>query len=175
MTEYEVTLEQMLLAKDNRAENQHKLITTYALPLISFTVNMPGPKKNTIYSRRIFHEGCRVLISVLKNKGICPIHQETKELPSGMEKYIIVDMDEYALKKLALETEEQHPLGRLWDFDIINKDGMPLSREALGYPMRKCLLCDNQAHACARSKAHTLPEVLDKIHKMTDKILGTRY
>lgn len=156
MKKCEVTLEQMLKARDERAEKQQELIIAYGLPLISFTVNIPGTRKNTDCSRRIFFEGCGVLLNRLKDQGIYPVYQETKDLPTGMEEYVIVDMDECDVKKLALEIEETHPLGRLWDFDVIGRDGLSVTREALGYLKRKCLLCDEEAHACARSRAHSL-------------------
>lgn len=164
----EVTLEQMLKARDERVEEQKNLITSYGLPLISFTVNMPGSKKNTDCSRYIFYEGCSALLNRLKDKGILPVYQETRDLPTGHEAFIAVDLDAHALKLLMLEIEESHPLGRLWDFDIIDRDGLSVSREALGHIKRKCLLCDEDAHACARSKAHSLKELLEKIRSMAD-------
>lgn len=169
MIKCEITLEQMLMARDDRAEKQKKLIMTYSLPLISFTVNMPGPGKNTDMAGSIFTEGCSVLMSRLKDRGVLPACLEMRDLPTGMEAYVVVDLEEPALKKLTLEIEESHPLGRLWDFDVIGRKGLPVSREALGYSRRKCLICDRDAHACARSRAHSLEELLKKIQSMADE------
>jgi len=170
--ECEITLEQMLKARDERAEKQRKLIMKYELPLISFTVNMPGARKSTALGTSIFLEGCCEIMKRLEDKGKLPVHHEARDLLTGSEAYVIVDMDGRALKELMLEIENAHPLGRLWDFDVIGRDGLTVSREALGYPKRKCLLCDEDAHACARSRAHSLDELLRKIHSMADEYFG---
>lgn len=164
----EVTLEQILKAREERAEKQKSLIAAYGLPLISFTVNMPGAGKNTERSRRIFFEGRGVLLNRLKERGTLPVYQETRDLPTGPEAFVMVDMDVRAVKRLMLEIEESHPLGRLWDFDVIGRDGLSISREALGFTKRKCLLCREDAHACARSRAHSPEELLEKIRSMTN-------
>ena len=38
-----VTLEDVLRAHDTRADAQRRLLRTYRLPLVSFTMNIPGP------------------------------------------------------------------------------------------------------------------------------------
>lgn len=57
MQEVEVTLEQMLLAREDRAATQRRLLETFSLPLISFTVNIPGPgnplRRAGKFSRRV--------------------------------------------------------------------------------------------------------------------------
>lgn len=165
---YEITLEQILKARDRRAEKQKKLIMRYELPLISLTVNMPGARKNTPLCSSVFREGCSELVKRLKDNGELPAYQESNDLLTGSEAYVAVDMDECTLKELTLHIENTHPLGRLWDFDVIGRDGMAISREALGYPKRKCFLCEEDAHACTRSKAHSLDELLKKIQLITD-------
>ena len=41
----EVSLNQMLLARENRALRQRALLEKYRLPLVSFTMNIAGPVK----------------------------------------------------------------------------------------------------------------------------------
>ncbi len=64
-----ITLEQLLDARDKRAEKQMHLIEEYNLPLVSFTVNIPGIYKNTYISRRIFRAGCKALQEMLDANG----------------------------------------------------------------------------------------------------------
>lgn len=168
MHEYEVTLEEMLKAREDRVEKQRKLIAEYGLPLISFTVNMPGARKNTPLGSRIFLEGLYELEKRLESSGFTVVYQNTCDLLTGPEAYVVVDIDEYALKELTLQIENRHSLGRLWDFDVIGRDGQAVSREALGYQGRRCLLCGEDAHACARSRAHSIDELLKKIQLMAD-------
>ncbi|HBT15986.1 MAG TPA: citrate lyase holo-[acyl-carrier protein] synthase, partial [Firmicutes bacterium] len=43
----EATLEDILRARDRRAEKQKQLIQEYVLPLVSFTINIPGTIKSS--------------------------------------------------------------------------------------------------------------------------------
>ena len=166
--EYEITLEQILKARDDRAEKQKILINKYHMPLISFTVNMPGIRKKTPLSGKLFWEGFQVFDKKLADDGIPLVCQETYDLLTGYEAYIVADISALALKELTIQVENQHPLGRLWDFDVIERDGRLLSRETLGYPKRKCLLCNEDANACARSRLHSQEDLINRMQVMSD-------
>ena len=56
-----VTLEQMLEARERRAQRQRELTAQFGLPLVSFTMNIPGPVKNSPLIRRGFRLGERCL------------------------------------------------------------------------------------------------------------------
>ena len=88
------------------------------------------------------------------------IHEETG--PEWMAAVVASAPD---LKLKLCELEDQEPLGRLWDLDVIVADG-PLSRSVFGIPPRKCLICDEEAHTCARSRAHSMAELEDAIVSM---------
>jgi len=81
---------------------------------------------------------------------------------------VVIDAEPLSIKRTMLQIEEQHPLGRLWDVDVIDPTGSSVSRQRLNLPARLCLLCDQAAHACARSGAHALHDlqcaVEDKIN-----------
>ena len=63
---------------------------------------------------------------------------------------------------LAVELEDIDPIGRLYDMDVLDTDGKKISREDMGLPRRKCLLCENDAAVCARSRAHSLEALTDR-------------
>ncbi len=169
-----VTLEQLLNARDERAERQRQLIKKYALPLISLTVNIPGKNKKTSLSTSIFREGCAVLLKELEEKEKSLLFVEKRELITGPEAYVIVNADDYLLKEFVLQMENWHQLGRLWDFDVIGRKGKIISREELGYPKRKCLLCNEDAHVCARSRAHSLDDLLKEIQSIANSYFAGR-
>ena len=58
--------------------------------------------------------------------------------------------------------EEAHPLGRLFDIDVLDSEGHKLSRPQY----RPCLICGNQAQLCARTRRHTVAEMQAKIEEM---------
>ena len=65
--------------------------------------------------------------------------------------------------------EEGSDLGRLFDLDVLIPDEtfpQSISRSRLGAAPRRCLLCEEDAKACARSRAHTMDQLLEKINEI---------
>ena len=60
-----VELNQMLEARERRALRQHTLLERYHLPLVSFTMNVAGPVKNSPSIRRGFALGRDLLLGQL--------------------------------------------------------------------------------------------------------------
>lgn len=58
--------------------------------------------------------------------------------------------------------EETHPVGRLFDLDVIDINGQKLSRPSF----RKCIICGCQAQECARTRKHSVNEMQSKIEEM---------
>ena len=154
-------LTQILDAREKRAEKQKALLSQYQKPLICFTMNIPGPKK---WSRDIaigFFLGNRMLKDALPGRRVLHFSQDIT--PAGGEAYYVVDMPAKALKKLAADIEDSHIACRLFDIDILDADGRKLTRqEDLQIPARTCLLCNNDAAVCARSRAHSLEDLTDR-------------
>ena len=45
-------------------------------------------------------------------------------------------------------------------------DAVPVGREEIGLPQRRCLLCGAPVRVCMRARTHSSAELLDKIHEM---------
>lgn len=60
-----VTLEEILRARDTRAASQRRLLNAYHLPLVSFTMNIAGPVKRTPLIELPFDAGLKELQAVL--------------------------------------------------------------------------------------------------------------
>lgn len=156
----EVTLQEILAAREQRAAKQHALLEQHNKPLLCFTMNIPGPKK---YSRDIslgFSVGNWLLQDALSGRKI--LHKEICRESTGCEAYYVVDMPARQLKMLAVELEDVDPIGRLYDMDVLDTDSKKISREDMGLPRRKCLLCENDAAVCARSRTHSLEDLTDR-------------
>jgi holo-ACP synthase / triphosphoribosyl-dephospho-CoA synthase len=54
-----------------------------------------------------------------------------------------------------VDIEENHPLGRLMDIDVINVRHQ-ISRRDLNLSPRRCFLCDEEAHVCVRAQTHAI-------------------
>ena len=151
-----VTLEQLLDAREARAARQQELLAKHGGALVCLTVNMPGPVKRCVLSDRLFTLGARAVSQVLDGVRF----SELRQTPAGCEGFWCVSGSPLAVKRALCRLEEDHPLGRLWDIDVLGPDGVPVSRRALGLPPRRCLLCSRPAVLCARSGAHPLSELL---------------
>lgn len=60
-----VTLEDVLRAHDTRADAQRRLLRTYRLPLVSFTMNIAGPVKSSPLITLAFDTGLEALYDAL--------------------------------------------------------------------------------------------------------------
>ena len=156
----EATLQEILTARENRAAQQKALLEKFQKPLICFTMNIPGPTKLDRDISIGFSVGNWLLQRALRGKSV--LHREIRRNNTGCEAFYVVDMLPRELKQLAMDIEDIAPIGRLFDMDVLTADGVKLSREDMGAPRRKCLLCDNDAALCARSRAHGLEALQDR-------------
>ncbi len=156
----EITLQEILTARENRAEKQKELLRQYKKPLICFTMNIPGPVKYNPDIAWGFELGSRWLELQLKDLSV--LHRENFLLPTGCEGYYVVDAPAKTLKLRAVQIEDSAPVARLFDMDIIDTQGQKLERTTLGFPERKCLLCGNPAYICSRSRAHSVEQLQAK-------------
>lgn len=156
----EVTLTEILDARERRAERQKLLLEQYQKPLLCFTMNIPGPVKLDRDISIGFYVGKWLLADALSGKHV--LFHESRRESTGCEAFYVVDMPPRELKRLAIELEDIDPVGRLFDMDVLDAGGEKLSREAMGYAKRKCLICDRDAVLCARSRAHGLQALQDR-------------
>lgn len=161
--ETEISLPQLLEAREQRADFQQILLRGYGLPLVSFTVNLPGKVKRSARARIVFDAGVRAVREELA--GTLAYYKLLDKI-TGYEGYFCAEWDAAALKQAMCRIESTHPLGRLMDLDVLSPDGKHWSRTDLNKPPRKCLVCARDAVICARSRAHSAAELNQAIEKM---------
>lgn len=155
----EVTLKDLLDSREQRVWHQQELLKKYGGALVSVTLNIPGPIKDREEYRKVMDWGMEQLLKELENVAF----SEVKYLKTGAEGYISVqNMDALELKKIAIKHENLEPKSRLLDIDVMTQDG-GISRSALGVAPRRCLLCEENAKACARSQKHSMEELLKRV------------
>jgi len=164
-----VTLEQVLDNRERRANRQREWVEAHSLPLVSFTINMMGEVKLNQISRTAFSKGYEAIVNACAVNDIELVSQEKYSSDCGPELLISAgNIKPEALKRVMVTAEDSHPLGRLFDIDVFDEQGQPLSRDSYGLPRRKCFVCGNDAKICARSRAHPLPALIDKMSEMID-------
>jgi holo-ACP synthase len=164
----EVTLEEVLKNRERRVQLQRAAIESFSCPLLSVTLVNPGPVKDSSAARRQMFHALNALDSLIAKRGWTVLNREVRYDSTGPEALLVVDADVIELKKAATRLEDEHPMGRLWDLDTIDPVGGPVSRRTLGSAPRRCLLCGEDAHACARSRAHPLQELQKVIQEIID-------
>ena len=154
----EITLEQVLLARDRRVQRQQALHRQYGGTLLSFTMNIAGPVKDTPLVRLAFQAG---LAALDRDLG-APVHRESVAAPTGPEALLVYDRPAGAVKDLCLRLEEQAPVGRLYDLDVLSPGGEKLSRPQA----RRCLICGGPVTVCSRSRAHGLDAIVNRTREI---------
>lgn len=162
-------LNEILNARENRANTQKELIDRFKTTLVSFTLNIPGAEKNSPIFTRVHKEGIYLLEEELRKQNIKILYKVTRNSAAGAEAFIIVDADSLSIKKVTVSIEELNETGRLFDFDVFNTRMEQISRSQIGLNERKCLVCNDSAKVCGRSRKHSTEELLVKIDQLIDK------
>ncbi len=162
----EVTLEEVLRNRERRVALQRAALGAFGRPLLSVTLVNPGPVKDTPEAWQVMAQALRALDSLMANRGWPELHREVRWTATGPEALLAVDAAPRELKQAAVCLEDEQPLGRLWDIDVIDTDCRSISRRTLGQRPRRCLLCGEDAHVCVRSAAHPLPALQGEIRRI---------
>ena len=172
----ELTLMELLESRENRVHRQNQLLTDNGGVLISFTLNIPGPVKDSPSYRGALYEGmARVKDKLAELGGITLNYEQVRLLKTGPEGYLCVESTvgdpvkklAWEVKRAAIQVEEDGPLGRLFDIDVLTEEG-GISRKTLGAGPRKCLLCEEDAKVCARARTHSMEDLLAEIERILE-------
>lgn len=158
----EVTLEEVLEAREIRAKVQRRLLEQHTRPVLSFTMNIPGPIKDSPLIRRGFDAGLSELKYALKEAGAAILSPEEKRAVTGCEFLCAVEGNAEDVKTLCLRIEDASPMGRLFDMDVIAPDGRKLERAE----ERRCLVCGKAGRGCASRRLHSLDELSAAVNKL---------
>lgn len=151
-----VSVEDMALCREARAAKQARLIREHGLPVISFTMNIAGPVKYSPAIETCFNIGVGELKAALARFNAALVSEEYTVESTGCEAlFVCRGLNAKMIKAVAVKVEEAASYSRLYDIDVIGPDGMKLERPK----PRKCLICDNAAAVCSRSRAHSVAEL----------------
>ncbi len=153
-----VTLEDILRARDTRADAQRRLLHSHRLPLVSFTMNIAGPVKSSPLIQLAFDAGLEALYTTLGQ----PMAAEIIRPGTGCEALLVYDRPAAELKAVCLTLETAAPIGRLYDLDVLDTDGGKLSRPE----PRTCLICGGPVTVCSRSRAHGLDAIVSRTREI---------
>ncbi len=162
----DVSLMEMLNAREMRRRLQDQLLDAHKKPLICLTLNIPGPVKVLPGVPDAFETGRGRIETILQKHRIPTLRSEAVRAKTGYEAFYCIDASAEAAKALMISIEDADRLGRLFDIDVLRADGVKVSREELGFPPRRCLLCGEPAHVCSRSRRHSVAELTAEIRRI---------
>lgn len=164
-----INLEQLLKSRDARVENQKRLLQKYkGNVLLCLTVVMPGKEKRNKNSLIVASAAINSIDLTFEHRII---YKEEKDLETGFEAYYIVQGEALEIKKEVCQIEQKHLLGRLFDIDVISKEGIPITRQEVGEAPRKCLICDKESRFCMRNFTHTQEQLQAKISQLIEAFI----
>lgn len=154
-------LEAVLAAREARAARTRALRLEHRSTVISFKLNLPGARKSHTLADLAFQEGMDCITRQMKQCGRAVLESSCHLDAAGWVGFLAVEGKAEQTKRLAVIMEEEHPLGRLFDIDVIACDGEPISRAALGFGCRTCFICGGPVWSCARSRRHPVQELAE--------------
>lgn len=191
----EVTLEEVLAFREQKAWIQSELLgavgrasypagdlaagmdcpvcgdTDRSTVVVSLGMNIPGPVKCGPSVKRAFEEGQRELEQLI---DVLPGRISRKKVLGTRAGYaaiyLIRDAKPQEIKRAAINLEETHRLGRIWDIDVLKADGTAVTRRMLGADGRKCLLCGRDAKVCGRSRSHSVEELQERVREIIGRV-----
>lgn len=167
--EREVTLMEMLEARENRVCRQDALREKYGAPVVSFTLNIAGPAKDTPLIRRAFRWGQKQLEAGLTAAKL-PVLERTERLaPTGCEALYAVNGTAREIKAACVSIEDGSPLGRLFDMDVLDADGRKLDREEVEGGPRNCIVCGATGKGCASRRVHSVEELQEATRRILEE------
>lgn len=158
-----VSPKELLDSRTRRAQGQREMCEKGCMSLVSMTLNIPGPVKQFPLAKAAA-ESC--MEELRRMFGTSILEQQLLHLHTGSEAMIRLDLPPEFVKEKLIQMEEFHPLGRLFDLDVLGQDGRAVSRKQMGKPPRACLLCGRDAKVCARSQAHSMRELQNRVGEL---------
>ncbi len=155
--------DKILRAREKRMDNVKDFFLKHEEDsLIMIKANIPGENKNypyTYYLIKVFLNSLRGTYSFF--------HVELFESVDGPYFLCGVKGKNPKIKNHLIKLEDTHTLGRYIDLDYFTDSVKSISRVDLKLPLRKCILCDNEAVICIRRGSHNLKDILNTIEKRT--------
>lgn len=168
-----ISLQQLLDAKEARVLRQQRMMQQQGGTLISFTLNIAGGVKSFPLFSYAFALGKESILLQLQFAGAEVLQQEEVHQPTGDELCLLTDLEPLEVKRLMTQIEEDGALGRLFDIDVMTAESPKISRQQLGLPPRRCLLCEQQAAVCARSQAHDIRQLQSRtVQIICEQLMG---
>jgi holo-ACP synthase/triphosphoribosyl-dephospho-CoA synthase len=155
----QITLEAVLAAKERLASLQAELRSNYNLPVVSFTINIPGSTKDSPDIQNLLRAAVERFRSISQDNGFSIAEERFIYPLTGPSAVLAVGGEPDKLKQACISIEESSFHARLFDIDVFDANGKQISRASLGHCERTCFLCTQPAVLCRRLGKHSNEEI----------------
>ncbi|TWP30084.1 triphosphoribosyl-dephospho-CoA synthase CitG [Apibacter muscae] len=163
----EPSLMEVLNSREKKQFLQQECLKKYSCSLLSISLISPGGVKKNLLQEYLFFRALETVDSYLLEEKITIHERLIKDEDTGLYALISLDEDPMELKLRMIKLEESLPLARLWDLDVLDKQGNIISRKQTQQAeLRKCLLCEQKAKICARKRLHSIDEIYKRIQQL---------
>ena len=152
-----ITLEQVLMSKEQRAQLQAELRDRHDAAVISITINMPGSVKYTDDTVNLLYYALDEIRRRVREKGYSFCEERVLHLPTGPAAVLATRGDAGEIKASGMAVEQATKFGRMLDIDVFDSLGKQVSRSSAA--ARHCFVCSGSAVECMRKQAHSQQEI----------------
>ena len=148
----------VLAAREARYLKQASLAASAGGTVVTINLNLPGGNDRYAWSALALDEAITEASRAAAARGWRFNEVERETDAAGPYVLGTVTVPVARVKQAMVLLEEGHPRGRLWDIDVLDRDGRPVSRAETGQGPRQCYVCNAPAHECRVLKRHSLDQ-----------------
>lgn len=148
------------IEEDNVEKFEERIIKRYKMPLLVLKVNYPGVNRSNDITNNIIENIDELLSDIFSLFIHFKMLRITWEGPTLM---MAIDKEANDIKKITVQIEEKHILGKCVNIEVFDTNNEKVRREKLGYGPRKCCICDKNAEECTELNNHKRDEIIQYI------------
>lgn len=156
----EITLEELLEAKEARVLRRERMQTTHPGTCVSLSINIPGAVKDSPRIRALFRHATGRIEAELPVTALEIAHGK-----AGPHAVMAMEGEAAAVKEAACRLETETPYARLLDIDVYDATGKAVAFPSRG-PGRACFVCSGLAVACMREGRHSPGDIMAGVEKL---------
>jgi holo-ACP synthase len=160
-------LGRLLAARERRWKLRLELASKSRGCLVTATLRTPAKYRVSKDSFLLMKQVCGALCDTLALRGVDIDKKRWINGEDGPALLLSLQAEPEAVKRLCVDIEEKMLHGKILDLDVMGADGTVFGREQLGFPPRKCFVCDNPAAVCVSRRLHSPRELAEALEEIT--------
>ena len=157
---------QVLDAREERWNRRLALSREKGQTLVTVTLCLPAAYRTAPAFGELLGRLCLRLQELFAQGGLELTPEEPLKGADGPAFFYTAPAPAGEVKRLCVKAEELLPGGRMLDIDVMDSQGEPVGRSALGLPPRTCFVCGEAAAVCVSRRAQPLEEIDARVEEL---------